>query len=111
MASIQKAQLSVTDMPRANSPTIHAFIEDQLEAANKEIMSVDAVIEYHEEGSGSGVGSLSSICSSLETEEYTLERLKQAGPEFSDLVDLLENVLDDGEDNLNSSSEVAHTAQ
>lgn len=108
--SIVKAQLS-NSFPRANSPTIQAFIEQEVEVANHEIPNIDCVVEFCEEGSGSGATSLSSICSSLEEEEeeYTMDRLREAGPKFLPLTDLLEAILE--EDYVDSASEVTHTTQ
>ncbi len=106
--SIVKAQLS-NSLPRASSPTIQAFIEHEVQAANREELNIDTMTVFCEEGSGSDAGSLSSICSSLEEEEeeYTLDRLRSAGPQFRPLVDLLEAILE--EDVIDSASEVTHT--
>lgn len=73
---------------------------------------MDSPVEYCDEGSGSGVGSLSSICSSLEEKEerYSLERLRAAGPEFQTIAGLLEGVLGEG-DYFESGSEATHTTQ
>lgn len=108
--SIQKHNLEL-EMPRANSPTIQSFIEDQVEAANKELQevySLDAVREFGEEGVGSGVSELSSICSDLDLEEYTMERLRNAGPQFVQIAEMLEDILAE-EENIDSGSEATHT--
>ncbi len=109
-ASIAKAPLS-DSLPRASSPTIQAFIEHEVQAANREVPNIDSMTEFCDEGSGSDAGSLSSICSSGEEEEepYTLDRLRDAGPRFRPLTDLLEAILE--EDCLDSASEVTHTTQ
>ena len=83
----------------------------QVKTANHSDVGVDSPVEYHDEGSGSGVGSLSSICSSLEEEErYSLERLRAAGPTFQTIAGLLEGVLRE-EDYFESGSEATHTTQ
>lgn len=104
---------SITKPPilaRANSPTISAFIHDKIEAVPKEYRDMDSIYEYKEEGTISHTGSLSSICSSVDS-EYTVEKLRQAGPEFAPFVGLLASVLEEEEtiDNDSHGSELAHT--
>ena len=88
------------------------FLLFQVETANHSEVGADSPVEYCDEGSGSGVSSLSSICSSLEEEEerYSLERLRAGGPEFQTLAGLLEGVLRE-EDYFESGSEATHTTQ
>ena len=97
-------------LARANSPTISAFIHDKIEAVPKEYRDMDSICEYKEEGTISHTGSLSSICSSVDS-EYTVERLRQAGPEFAPFVGLLASVLEEEETIGNDCqvSELAHT--
>ena len=85
---------------RSNSPVILAYLEERLNTANDELLSVDSLRNYCEEGSeDSEVDSLSSACLQLnsngeENEEgYTLERLQAAGPPLSSLAPLLRHVL------------------
>ena len=66
--------------------------------------------EFGEEGGGSDAGSLSSICSSLDEEEYTIERLRDAGPKFEGMTELLENLLTSERGSvIDSGSEVSPT--
>ena len=113
MTSIPKAQLtnSATELPRATTPTISAIIQQQVAAADREVLNIDGTMQFHDEGDGSIVGSLSSICSTLEDEqeEYTIDRLREAGPNFQPLVSMLEVILE--EENIDSVSEVTNTTQ
>ena len=83
---------------RPNSPAIRAFLEERVDAANDELLSVDSLRKFEEEGSeDSEVDSLSSAYHSNEDEDdeegYTLERLQAAGPPLSSLAPLLQHVL------------------
>ena len=92
--------------PRADSPDIDAFIEDRVNAANKEAKDTDSIKQFHDEGLGSLSGSLSTIHSDLDSEPYTIMRLKQAGDEFQAIADLLEPVIGgDSESDSDSSYE------
>lgn len=109
--SISKAQVELP-ISRANSPVIQSFIEEQVEAANRELQDTDSLREFCEEGGASDAGSLSSICSSLDDEEYTLERLRNAGPQFEVVAELLGKILTSENDIIiDSGSEVARTRQ
>lgn len=81
--------------PRATTPDIDCFIEDRVNLANKDIMDLDSIREYCDEGTGSPSGSLSSICPSIDEEPYSIARLRRAGQEFQRVADLLEPVLAD----------------
>ena len=110
-ASIPKTHVKLP-ISRANSPIIQSFIEEQVEAANQELQDTDSLREFCEEGGASDAGSLSSICSSLDNEEYTLERLRNAGPRFEGVAELLGNILTSENDIIiDSGSEVPHTRQ
>ena len=93
-----------------SSPTIQAVLEERVRAANEQYRNLDAIREYEEEGTCSEASSLSDICSGLEDEEYTVEHLMRAGPQFSQFIGLLESIVEE-EDEMNDSgeSEVAHT--
>ena len=83
---------------RPNSPAIRAFLEERVDAANDELLSVDSPRKFEEEGSeDSEVDSLSSAYHSNEDEDdeegYTLERLQAAGSPLSSLAPLLRHVL------------------
>ncbi|MCG8622321.1 MAG: hypothetical protein MJE68_10055 [Proteobacteria bacterium] len=95
----------------ASSPTIQAELEDRVRSANEEYRSLDSIREYEEEGECSEASSLSDICAGLEEgQEYTVEHLMKAGPQFSQFVSLLESIIEE-EEELNDSgeSEIAHT--
>ena len=103
---------------RSNSPVIRAYLEERVNIANDEIMSVDSLRKFCDEGSeDSEVDSLSSAYSDLNNndneEEYTLERLRAAGPPLSALAPLLEHVLDSGGEASarDSSSDILLTSQ
>lgn len=86
------------DDVRSNSPVIRAYLEDRVYTANDDLLGVDSLRNYCEEGSeDSEIDSLSSACYQLnsdgEEEEYTLERLQAAGPPLSSLAPLLKHVL------------------
>ena len=79
---------------KSNSPIIRAYLEERVNTANDDVLSVDSVHKFCEEGSeDSEVDSLSSVVSSEGEEEYTLERLTAAGSPLSSLAPLLEHVL------------------
>ena len=83
---------------RPNSPAIKAYLEERVGAANDELLSIDSLRNFEEEGSeDSEVDSLSSAYHSNEDEDdeegYTLERLQAAGPPLSSLAPLLQHVL------------------
>lgn len=96
-----------------SSPTIQAVLEERLRVANEEYRNLDAIREYEDEGEGacSEASSLSDICSGLEGEQYTVDHLMKAGPQFTQFVGLLESIMEEEEEELNDSagSEVAHT--
>lgn len=76
---------------RAQSPIISAFIDDRLEQLRQQYRDLDSVHVFSEEGECASVVSLSSSCSyESKGSEYTLERLKKAGPEFQKFAGLLE---------------------
>lgn len=90
---------------RSNSPVIQAYLEDRVTAANDDIMSVDSLHKFCEEGSeDSEVDSLSSDLNSEDEEEYTLERLRAAGPPLSSLAPLLVHVLQNGDNSVRDNS-------
>lgn len=92
---------------RSNSPVIRAYLEERVNAANDEVLSVDSLRKFCEEGSeNSEVDSLSSAFNSDSEEEYTLERLRAAGPPLSALTPLLQHVLQ----NTDASSRDSSTA-
>ena len=78
--------------PRASTPDIDAFIEQEVNYANNYITSIDSVHVYSDEGLASSTGSLSTLCSSTNGEPYTIATLRAAGPEFQHIADLLEPV-------------------
>ena len=89
------------DGVRSNSPVIRAYLEDRVNTANDDLLGVDSLRNYCEEGSeGSEIDSLSSACHELisdgeedDEEGYTLERLQEVGPPLSSLAPLLKHVL------------------
>lgn len=93
-----------------SSPTIQAVLDERVMAANEEYRNLDAIREYEEEGACSEASSLSDICSGLEVEEYTVEHLMRAGPQFSQFIGLLESIAEEEEErNDSGDSEIAHT--
>lgn len=110
LAEPENVQL-VAARASTSSPTIQAVLEERLRVANEEYRNLDAIKEYEDEGACSEASSLSDICSGLEGEQYTVEHLLKAGPQFSQFVVLLESIMEEEEDELNDSagSEVAHT--
>lgn len=80
---------------KSNSPIIRSYLEERVNTANDDILSIDSLHKFCEEGSeDSEVDSLSSVVNSEdEEEEYTLERLTAAGSPLSSLAPLLEHVL------------------
>ncbi len=106
--SISKPSFSI--MQQRASPTIGEFIREKIEGIPKEYRDFDSVYEYEEEGNGSITGSLSTICSSIAESEYTIEKLRAAGPELEPFIDLLADVLEsEEEEDLNGGSQQAHT--
>lgn len=97
------AKPSFPSSVRANSPTISAFIHEKIEAVPKEYREMDSMEEYRDEGTCSHSGSLSSLCSSVDS-PYTVERLKLAGPEFAPFVNLLTSVLEEEEESNDADS-------
>ena len=112
-ATVPKNAQIGSPVDRANSPVIHSFIMEQVESADKNLQSKterESVKEFSEEGGGSDAGSLSSICSSLDEEEYTIERLRDAGPKFEGMTQQLENLLTSERGSvIDSGSEVSPT--
>lgn len=108
-------KLPISTIERANSPTIGAFIKEKIEDIPKEYRDFDSLCEFADEGEGSMAGSLSTICSSLAGSEYTVEKLREAGPEFAPFIDLLAGVLKpkgegEGEEmEVDEGSQQAHT--
>ena len=92
---LQGKASSSSAYPRATTPDIDCFIEDKVNLANKDIMDLDSVREYSDEGLGSPSGSLSSICPSTDEEPYSIARLRLAGKDFQRVADLLEPVFAD----------------
>ena len=95
----------------ASSPTIQAELEERVRSANEGYRNLDAIQEYEEEGECSEASSLSDICASLEEgDEYTVEHLMKAGPQFSQFVGLLESIIEEEEEmNDSGESEIAHS--
>lgn len=95
---------------RAQSPVISAFIDRRLEALRTEYPNIDSIQVFADEGGCVSRVSLNSFCSyQPKEEEYTLERLKQAGPEFQKFAGLLEVLATDEEEGVDLESEVVHT--
>ena len=94
---------------RANSPPIDKFIQEKLDGISKDYRDVDSLCEFEDEGSDSETGSLSSICSSSAESVYTIEKLRQAGPEFEPFIDLLTCLLEEEEEQIDGGSQQAHT--
>lgn len=95
----------------ASSPTIQAELEERVRSANEDYRNLDTIREYEEEGECSEASSLSDICAGLEEgQEYTVEHLMKAGPQFSQFVSLLESIIEEEEEmNDSGESEIAHT--
>ena len=109
LAEPENLQLVAT-RTTTSSPTIQAVLEERLRVANEEYRNLDAIREYEDEGTCSEASSLSDICSGLEGEQYTVEHLMRAGPQFSQFVGLLEIIMEEEEElNDSAGSEVAHT--
>lgn len=99
-----------TFQARAKSPVISAFIDQRLEALRKEYPDHDSVRVFADEGECVSKVSLNSFCSYQSKEEqYTLERLKRAGPEFQRFAGLLEVLAADEDEVVDTESEVVHT--
>ena len=102
--------VDVAAVARTSSPTITAVLEDRLREANEQYRSLDTIQEYEEEGTCSQASSLSDICFDIDREQYTMEHLMKAGPQFSQFVGLLESIIEEEEEmNDSGDSEVAHT--
>lgn len=113
-SSSSSEESSIAKIPylseRAASPTIGAFIKEKIEGVPKEYRDIDSLYEFEDEGEDSITGSLSTICSSLAGSEYTVEQLREAGPEFEPFIDLLASVLEsDEEEDSDGGSQQAHT--
>ncbi len=107
-ASIVK--IPYLNIQRAASPTIGAFIKEKIEGVPKEYRDFDSLYEYEDEGEDSITGSLSTICSNIAASEYTVEQLREAGPEFEPFIDLLASVLEsEEEEDSDGGSQQAHT--
>lgn len=101
---------SFSNLQLTASPTIGEFIREKIESVPKEYRDFDSVHEYEEEGNGSITGSLSTICSSIAESEYTIEKLKAAGPELEPFLKLLADVLEsEEEEDIDGGSQQAHT--
>ena len=88
---------------RSNSPVIRAYLQEKINAANADSTSIDSTRKFCDESSESDSASLSSTYSQLsipEEDNYTMERLKAAGPQLSSLIPLLEHVLDNDAANI-----------
>lgn len=113
VASEMQRQHSGTDLVRAQSPVISAFIDQRLESLSKEHPELDTLKEYREEGEEGSKISLESYCSyQPQDEAYTMERLRRAGPAFQKFAGLLEVLCVDereGEDGEDMESKIAHT--
>ena len=107
-------ELSVAQPPiaRAKSPVISAFIDQRLEKLRGDYRELDSIKEYVDEGGDSSNTTLDSYCSWMpEEEEYTIERLRKAGPEFQKFERVLEVLVADEDDMVDSESEIVHTGQ
>ena len=89
--------------PRASTPDIDAFIEDIVNEANSNVHDIDSLKSFKDEGCASSNGSFSTI--SQASEPYTIERLRQAGPEFEHIAEVLEPLYysTDEEESVNES--------
>lgn len=106
---------------RARSPVISAFIDERLKALREEYRDLDSLRNFddgrrrEEEGNISDDGvSLSSTCSYASRDvPYTLEQLRQAGPEFQKFEGLLEVLEAEHEGLLEEDleSRLVHTGQ
>ena len=95
---------------RTSSPTIEAVLEDRVRMADEQYRNLDAIREYEEEGACSEASSLSDICAEVEGEEYTVDHLMKAGPQFAQFVSLLESIVEEEEElNDDGGSEIAHS--
>ena len=115
LAEPENVSMVITNPGRmtASSPTIQAELEERVRKANEDYRNLDTIHEYEEEGNCSAASSLSDICAGLEAEEdeeYAVESLINAGPQFSQFVSLLESIVEEEEEiNDSGESEVAHT--
>ena len=105
----EKEEVDGDENVRSNSPVIRAYLQERVDTANEEVKSVDSIREFCEEGSdddSESAESLSSLGSGLSSDEedYTVERLRAAGPPLSSLAHLLEHVLHSGENSIRDSS-------
>lgn len=107
--SISKPSFSM--LQQAAGPTIGEFIREKIEGVPKEYRDIDSLYEYEDEGNGSITGSLSTICSSIAESEYTIDKLRAAGPELEPFIDLLADDVFESEDEeeLDGDSQQAHT--
>ena len=104
---------SVTPAPpavRAQSPIISAFIDQRLEQLRQQYRDLDSVQVFAEEGECTSTVSLNSSCSyQSKGSEYTLERLRKAGPEFQRFAGLLEMLKVDEDEGEDLESRLVHT--
>ena len=102
-----------TPVPRATSPVIKAHISDRLESLKQMYRDLDECIKYTDEGTDSPAVSMRSHCSYKPDEEpYTLQDLKEAGPEFAKFQVVLETLeLEEENVAMDLESERVHTGQ
>ncbi len=110
---IQNNEICPPVLARAKSPVISAFIDKRLEVLRNEYRDIDSIREFEDEGDLSSNITLDSVCSyaPVDEEEYTVERLKKAGPEFHKFVGLLEALTAEEEGDMDMESEIVHTGQ
>ena len=98
---------------RARSPVISAFIDERLESLKQMYRDLDHVTKYANEGTDSPAISLRSQCSYCpEDESYTVQNLKNAGPEFAKFQVILETLeLEEENVAMDLESERVHTGQ
>ncbi len=95
---------------RAQSPIISAFIDQRLEMLRQQYPDLDSTRVFADEGECLSTISLNSSCSyQSKGSEYTLERLRKAGPQFQQFVDLLEMLRADEEEGDDLESRLVHT--
>ena len=97
-------------LARAQSPIISAFIDQRLEDLRQQYPDLDSMKVFADEGDCASNVSISSSCSyHSKGSEYTLERLKKAGPEFQKFVGLLEMLTVDEDEGDDLESRLVHT--
>lgn len=94
-SQLEKKKGSYSPKIKAKQSTqdVNAFIESRVNEANRNVLDVDSLNNYNDEGDLSEASSLSSICSNTGHEPYTITRLRLAGPDFERIAEFLEPVL------------------